>query len=54
MDLKGGHLFTMFLCKPGFEPTTLLFLCCSTLKAPDDFKDFKYSMIRLSRFTKKI
>ena len=39
----------MFLCTlqrpykiPGPDPTALIFLCCPTLKAPDDFKDFKY------------
>ena len=53
MGLKGGHLSTMFLCTlqrpyriPGLEPTAFIFLCCSTLRAPDDFKDFKYSLIR--------
>ena len=47
----------MFLCAlqrryktPGLEPTTLTFLCCS---APDDYKDFKYSLIRFSWFTVK-
>ena len=52
MSLKGGHLFAMFLCTlqrpykiPGLEPTALIF-CCPTIKAPDDFKDFKYSLIR--------
>ena len=46
MDPKGGHL-SMFLCTlqrpyetPGLEPTALIFLCCSTLGATDDFKDF--------------
>ena len=43
MGLKGGHL--LFLCtlqRPyktlGLEPTALIVLCCSTLRAPDDFK----------------
>ena len=60
MGLKGGHLSTMFLCTlqipyktPGLEPTALIFLCCSTLRDPDDFKDFKYSLIRFSWFTVK-
>ena len=45
MGLKGGHLSIMFLCTlqrsyktPGLEPTALVFLCCSTLRAPDGFK----------------
>ena len=57
MGLKVGHLSTMFLCTlrrpykiPGLELAALIFLCCSTLKASDDFKDFKYSLIRLSWF----
>ena len=60
MSLKGGHLSTMFLCtlqRPyktqGLQPTVLSFLCCSTLRAPDDFKDFEYSLIRFSWFTIK-
>ena len=41
-------------CKtPGLDPTALIFLCWSTLKAPDDFKDFKYSLIRFSWFIVK-
>ena len=58
MGLKGGQLSTMFLCilqspykVPGLEPTALVFLCCITLKAPDDFKDFKYLLICFSWFT---
>ena len=61
LGLKGGHLSTMFLYslqrpykKTGFEqPTALIFLCCSTLRAPDDFKNFKYLLIRFSWFTVK-
>ena len=60
MGLKGEHLSTIFLCTlqrpyktPGLEPTALIFLCCSTLRAPDDFRDFKYSLIRFSWFTVK-
>ena len=55
MGLKGGHLSTMFSCTlqkpyktPGLDPTASIFLCCSTLRAPDDFKDFKYSLIHFS------
>ena len=43
IGLKGGHLCT----------TSLIFLCCSTLRAPDDLKDSKYSLIRFSWFTVK-
>ena len=59
MGLKEG-IYLLFLCAlqrpyktPGLEPTPLIFLCCSTLRAPDDFKDFKYSLIRFSWFTVK-
>ena len=52
MDLKGGHLSTVFLCtlpRPykiqGLVPTALIFLCYSTVRAIDDFKDLKYSLI---------
>ena len=48
IGLKGGHLSTIFLCTlqrpyktPSLEPAALIILCCSTLRAPDDFKDFK-------------
>ena len=60
MRLKGGHLHTMFLCTlqrpyktPGLEPTTVIFLYCSTPRAPDDFKNFKYLLIHFSWFTVK-
>ena len=60
VGLKGGHLSTMFLCTlqrpyktPGLEPAVLIFLCSSTLRDPDDFKDFKYSLIHFSWFTVK-
>ena len=59
MSLKGGHLSTLFfiyLTKtkiPGLEPTALIFLCCSTLKAPDDFRDFKYWLISFLWFIVK-
>ena len=61
MDLKGGHLLlSMFLCTlkrryktPGPEPTALIFLFCSTLRAPDDFKDFEYLSIHFSWLTVK-
>ena len=49
MSLKGGHPSTMFLYTlqrpykiPGLEPRALIFLCFSTPRAPDGFKDFKY------------
>ena len=38
----------------GLEPTSLIFLCSSALKVPDDFKYFKYSLICFSRFTVKL
>ena len=57
MGLKRGHLSTMFLCTlqrpykiPDVDPAALIFLCCSTLKAPDEFKDFKYLLIRFLWF----
>ena len=61
MGLKVGHL-SMFLCTlqrpykiPDLvEPTASIFFCCSTLKAPDDFRDFKYSLIRFSWFIVKL
>ena len=46
----------MYLTKskiPGLEPTALIFLCCSTLKDPDDFRDFKYWLISFLWFTVK-
>ena len=49
IGLKGGHLSTIFLCTlqrpyniPGLDPTALIFLNCSSLKDPKNFKDFKY------------
>ena len=55
MGIKGGHLAIIFLCTlqrpnktPGLEPITLIFLYCSTLRTPDNFKDFAYSLIRFS------
>ena len=60
MGIKGGHLCTMFSCNlqrpykiPGFEPTALIFLCCSILKASDDFKYLKHLLIHFSWFTVK-
>ena len=48
MGLKGGHLSTILLCTlqklykvSGLEPTGSIFLRCSTLKATDNFQDFK-------------
>ena len=38
IGLKGGHLST----------TSLIFLCCSTLRPSDDLKDSNYSLIRFS------
>ena len=35
---------------PDLETTASIFVCCSTLKVPDDFRDFKYSLIRFSWF----
>ena len=32
------------------ETTASIFVCCSTLTVPDDFRDFKYSLIRFSWF----
>ena len=46
----------MYLTKSkilGLEPTALIFLCCSTPKAPDDFRDFKYWLISFLWFTVK-
>ena len=50
----------MFLCTlkrryktPGPELTALIFLFCSTLRAPDDFKDFEYLSIHFSWLTVK-
>ena len=38
IGLKGGHLST----------TSLIFLCCSTLRPSDDLKDSNYLLIRFS------
>ena len=35
---------------PDLETTASIFVCCSTLKVPDDFRDFKYSLIGFSWF----
>ena len=57
MGLNEGRLSNMLLHTktiiPGLESTTLNFLWCSTLKVPDDLKDFKYSLIGSSWFTVK-
>ena len=52
--LKGRHLPTMFLCtlQGPYKISVLLF--CSIRKTPDDFKDFRYFLIRsCSWFTVK-
>ena len=60
MGLKGGYLSTdfMYFTKTiktlALEPTALIFLCCSTLRDPHGFKDFKYLLIRFLWFTVKI
>ena len=38
---------------PGLESTALIFSCCLTFKAPDDFRDFKHLVIHFSWFTVK-